>query len=132
MSLSNAIQRAIFERLVASPAVAAIVAGRVYDAPPSTVQAPYITFGPSDVVFDDMACISGRIETVQIDCWSEAQDGKREVKALSDAVAAALHDYEATLTVGRLVLMEVVAVRVMDDPSGAHHGVITVECTAEA
>lgn len=131
MSLSNAIQRAIYQLLIADTAVAAIVGTRVSDGPFSDETTPSITFGPSDVEFDEALCADGRVETVQLDLWSDAQDGKREVKALCDAVKAALHNAEPTLDTGSMIAMRVTAIRVMDDPAGGYHGIVTVECTAE-
>lgn len=129
MSISNALQVLIYERLVADVTVGALVGDRIYDRPPATVPVPYITFGPSDYVPDDDECIDGRIETVQLDVWSEAQDGKRECKAIVDAVKAALHDAEADLDSGALNTMRVVLVRVFDDPDGrTTHGIVQVEC----
>lgn len=130
--ISNALQTMIYERLVAAPAVAAIVAGRVYDLAPQAAAFPHISFGPSDTVEDDEECIGGRIETLQIDCWSRAQDGFRECKALVDAVYAALHYHTATLTAGALVDMRVTLTRVFRDPDGlTSHGVVQVECMVE-
>lgn len=131
MSESNALQRLIFERLSSFAAVTAIVGTRIADAPPSTLAQPSITFGASDVVPEDFTCFSGRVETIQIDCWSEAQDGKREVKALTDAVYHALHLYSAEPVDGALVLMRVTLMRVLDDPAGGHHGVVQVEADLE-
>lgn len=131
MSESNALQRLIFERLSSFAAVTAIVGTRIADAPPSTLAQPSITFGPSDAVPEDFTCFSGRVETIQIDCWSEAQDGKREVKALTDAVYKALHLYSAEPASGALVLMRVVLMRVLDDPDGGMHGIVQVECEME-
>lgn len=130
--ISNALQTAIYARLVANAGVTAIVAGRVYDLTPQNAAFPHISFGPTDSVIDDEECINGRIETVQLDCWSRAQDGFRECKALVDAVKAALHDYSANLTVGALASMRVTLVQVMRDPDGlTSHGVIQVECLVE-
>lgn len=129
MSISNALQVFLYERLVADVAVGALVGDRIYDRPAATASVPYITFGPSDYVPDDDECIDGRIETVQLDVWSEAQDGKRECKAIVDAVKASLHDVDAELSSGALNTMRVVLVRVFDDPDGrTTHGVIQVEC----
>ncbi|GGW23991.1 hypothetical protein GCM10011452_09210 [Gemmobacter lanyuensis] len=131
MSVSNALQRAIYELLIGDAAVSAFVGDRVCDAPPSTVQSPCITFGPSDVVFDEEVCSSGRVETVQLDLWSDAQDGKREVKAMCDAVKRALDGAEPSLIDGQLIAMQVLSMRVFDDPGGGYHGVVPVECTIE-
>lgn len=132
MSTSNALQKLIYDRLVADAAVIAIVGTRVLDKPPAGTQVPYISFGPSDYVPEDADCVTGRVETIQIDCWSEAQDGKREVKALADAVKESLHEYAGSIDPGALVEMRVIQVRILDDPDGISlHGIVTVEAQAE-
>ncbi len=132
MSTSNALQKLIFDLLVASGPVGALVGDKIYDRPGATVPAPYITFGPSDYVPDDDECIDGRIETVQLDVWSEAQDGKRECKAIVDAIRVVLHDAVGNLDVGALVTMRVTLSRVFDDPDGrTTHGIVQVESVIE-
>lgn len=122
----------IVTQLKADAAVTAICGQKVYDKPAATVSAPYISIGPSDYVPDDADLIDGRIESVQIDCWSEAQDGKREIKALADAVKKALHRFAGTIDPGALVSIEVTQVRVLDDPDGITlHGIVTVEAMIE-
>ena len=132
MSTSNALQKLIYDQLVASGPVGALVGDRIYDRPSATVAPPYITFGASDSVPDDHECIDGRLETLQLDVWSEAQDGKRECKAIVDAVKRALHDAVGNLDVGALVTMRVTLVRVFDDPDGrTTHGIVQVEAVIE-
>lgn len=130
--ISNALQTAIFQRLTTTAAVTAIVGTRVYDLAPQDAAFPHVSFGPSDTVEDDDECITGRIETIQLDCWSRAPDGFRECKSLVDAVKAALHYHSANLTAGALVDMRVTLTRVFRDPDGlTSHGVVQVECMVE-
>lgn len=132
MSASNELQTLIYQRLTAFPAVQAVVANRVYDQPPENPIFPYVSFGPSDAVEDDADCITGRIETIQIDCWSRYQGGFKEVKSLADAVKKALHRYAGELTVNALVEMTVQSVRHFRDPDGVtSHGVVTVQAIVE-
>lgn len=132
MSTSNSLQKLIFDLLVADAGVGALVGDKIYDDPSSTIAAPYITFGASDFAPDDHECIDGRVETVQLDVWSEAQDGKRECKAIVDAVRSCLHDATGDLEVGALVTMRVALARVFKDPDGrTTHGVIQIEAEIE-
>lgn len=132
MSLSNALQKLVYDRLTSYAPLAALVGARIYDHPPLNATFPYISFGPSDYVPDDMDCITGRVETLQIDIWSRAQDGKRECKAITDAVKSALHLFEAEPEAGALVLMTVGLVRVLDDPDQiTSHGIVQIEATME-
>jgi hypothetical protein len=133
MTLSSwSLQQLIVTRLKAHVGLTALITGRVYDQPPKDVAAPYISIGPSDVVEDDADCILAAVETLQLDVWSEAQDGKREAKLICDQVRAALHGYSAEPAVGALAGMRVALVRVFDDPDGrTTHGVVQVECLIE-
>jgi len=132
MSASNELQTLIYQRLMAFPAVQAAVADRIYDQPSATATLPYISFGPSDAVEDDADCITGRVETIQIDCWSRYQGGFKEVKTLADAVKKALHRYAGEMEVNALVEMTVETVRFFRDPDGVtSHGVVTVQAIVE-
>lgn len=132
MSVSVALQKLIFARLISAGPVVALIGQRVYDAPVNPVNWPYVTFGPSDYLPDDYDCIDGRIEVQQLDVWSKALDGKAECKRICDAIKAALHDFMAEPEVGALVSLRVILVRVMDDPEpGIFHGIVTVEANIE-
>lgn len=133
MSYSNALQTAIYARLTTYAPLVALVGARVYDAPPKGAAYPYVSFGPSDSVTEDMECIAAETQTLQIDIWSSAQDGQRECKAIRDQVKAALHLWQAEPTVGALVLARVTLSRILPDPDNSlTHGVVQVECDVEA
>ncbi len=132
MSEMNALQTLIYNRLTTCAPLVALVGQRVYDRPPLDAPNPYVSFGPSDVTIDDYDCINGRIETMQIDCWSTAEDGMRECKDIVDAVKKALHQWTADPLEGALVDLQVVLVRVFLDRDGiTTHGVVQVEATME-
>lgn len=132
MSASDELQELIYNRLISDAGVSAIVGDKVFDRAKPRAAAPYISFGPSDGVPDDAECITGRVETMQIDCWSDSQGGKSQAKRLVDAVKSSLHEWAGTLAVNALVEMRVVLWRVFDDPDGViSHGVVTVEAMIE-
>lgn len=132
MTASNELQALIYSRLVADPGVHAICADRIYDAPSKDDPFPYVSFGPSDAVEDDAECITGRTETIQLDCWSRTAGKFKEVKSLADAVKKALHEYDGALTINALVQMRVIGVRFFKDPDNiTAHGVVTVEAMIE-
>jgi hypothetical protein len=132
MSPSVELQKLIFDRLVADPGVHAVVGDRIYENPPEGATFPYVSFGPSDVIEDDAECITGRVETIQIDCWARQDAQISPVKALSDAVKSALHLFAGDMTTHALVEMRVVAMRAFMDPDGlTAHGVVTVEAMVE-
>lgn len=131
-SASIELQTAIYERLTAESGVSAIVAGRVYDNVPEGPTFPYISFGPSDYYPDDADDIDGRVETLQIDCWTRAQGKKRPARELADAVKKALHQFEASFATNALVEIVVTSVRVINDPDPlTAHGIVTVTATIE-
>lgn len=125
MSPGLELQGAIVARLEADAAVNALVNGRVYDAVPpdedriaGTGEAfPYVSLGPSDDISDDADCVTGLRISVQIDCWSRAV-GFPEVKALSDAVRRALHEYDLPLADNALVYIRHNQTRTFRDPDG--------------
>lgn len=125
MSLSWSVRVAVFQRLSADAGVAAHVANRIYDNPPPGSVLPYLAFGPTSAVTDDADCISGLAMTVQIDCWSEAQDGDREALLMTDAVRRALHGWTGSIDPGAIVGCDVDLVRVFRDQDGiSTHGVV--------
>ena len=129
MSASVELQTLILNRLLAFPAVAAIVGNRVFDGKPEGEAYPSITFGPSDHRPEDADCIPARGETLQLDCWTQAGGRQWPARELADAVKAALHGYTGDLGTNALVSLEVDMVRVFRDPDGiTSHGV--VRCNA--
>ncbi len=132
MSPSAELQRAVYDALVADSAVAALVAGRVYDGVPKDAPFPYIVFGPSDWSRDDADCIEGRRETVQIDIWSRDQKRLRIAKEIADAVDEALHKASLVLTDNALVSIEVTRGQVMPDQDGiTAHAIVEIEALVE-
>ncbi len=127
MSVSVAFQDLVLTKLKAASAVTAIVGARIVDGNDDSLDYPNITFGPSDSTPDDVDCIRGREETLQLDCWTREGGKKWPCRKLVDAVKAALHDADGVLSTGALVLMRVDLVRVFDDPDGiTTHGVVQV------
>ena len=132
MSVSAELQKAIYDALVADVAVGELVGDRIYDGAPANRQFPYISFGPTDSVQDDMDCITARTETVQLDVWSRDQGRMRPCKEICDAVKDALHLADLSLTVNALVLIRIDGMRIFLDRDGkTAHGVLTVEADLE-
>lgn len=126
------LQVAIVQRLLAVPEVTALVGSRVLDMPKPDTTCPFVSIGASDATWVEHGCYRMQTETVQIDVWSEATDGKRECKIVTDAVANALHLAEIEPATGALALLQVVLVRVMEDPDGrTTHGVVQVTAEVE-
>jgi hypothetical protein len=125
------LQGLIVATLKASAGLAALVGDRIYDTVPQGAQFPYVSFGPSDSLSDDADCIEGLAVSQQLDAWSRAV-GFPEVKQISDAVRAALHDKNLALTVNALVFLEHRQTRVFRDPDGlTNHAAIAFEASVE-
>lgn len=127
---SEDLQKAIFDALIADPVVSAIVGDRVSDGRPEDY--PSITFGPSDGIPDDMDCIDGSVESVQLDCWVRDGGRLRPARALADKVKALLHNSSLSLANHALASIEVTLVRAFMDPDGlTAHGVVQIEAMIE-
>lgn len=134
MSASSELQELIETTLRADAGVGAIVGDRIYDeAPPESNRTyPDVTFGTSDFLPDDDECITGRSETIQLDCWTRDHGRLKSCRALVDAVKAALHEADLTLSNNALVFIRVALVRVMRDQDGlTGHGVVQVTASVE-
>ena len=126
MSASTELQKAVYDRLVASVGV---LAG-IHDRPSPDAGFPYATFGPSLSVKETMDCISARTEVLQIDIWS--QSGKLACKEVVDAVVEALHNQQLSLPTHSATPIEVTRFQVVDDPDGiTRHGIVTIETMVE-
>ena len=135
---SVALQDVILDALKADAAVTALVAQHIWDQAPAEMPNgpktpyPHITLGPSSYFPDDVECITGRVETVQVDVWSRDQGRKWPCRNIVDAVKRALHGHEADMGADALVGMEVTLCQIMDDPDGiTTHGVVQVEALIE-
>lgn len=124
---SLALQTAIRQRLIATPAVLADVAAEriiVFGRPEAF---PSISIGTGDTFFADF----GILETVtDIHVWTD--DGLERAKRITDAVRRAILAAPITLAGHRFVSVRVASVRYLRDPSpSVGHAVLTVEAIAQ-
>lgn len=132
MSVTAALQKLIVARLKADAAVAAIVGARVYDRPPANPTFPFVSLGPSSSLRVPGDCKALRDETFQVDAWSSDQRGMIEARRLCEAIANALHEFDAEPDAGALIDLRVVDVRVFGDLDPlVTHGVVTVTAQVE-
>lgn len=103
--------------------------GRVYDRAMETTPYPYATLGPSYWIDDSAECIAARSQTVQVDLWHNGTS-KGALEDLVDDVSAALEGWSDTAAL-TMHPLRVTLARIMDDPSGALHGVVQVEAAVE-
>ena len=132
MSASAELQKAILDHLLADPAVSALISGRLYDGAPADAAFPHAEFGPGDFVPERGACLTSRIETLQIDVWARDAGRKRICGAVVDAMHAALDDTAIPIAAPyRIVTLEASG-RTMPDPDGiTWHGIVTVTAEVE-
>jgi predicted DNA-binding protein len=116
-SVSLELQGAIIKRLKAFAPLSAIVGDRIYDQPPGTVTFPYVSLGPDDAVSDDAECLTSFEVTIQVDAWSK-NAGRVELKQVSEAVRAALHDHDLALEANALLSIRHRQTRHLPDPGG--------------
>ncbi|MGF7005799.1 DUF3168 domain-containing protein [Aminobacter sp. BE322] len=131
MSVAVALQKLVHDALRADTAVAAQIAGRVYDRVPEAPAFPYVSFGAYDFVADDAECIYAGEHTLQVDIWSRAV-GRVQAKQITDAVRRTVHGYEADMGAFGLVEMRAAFAQVIGDPDGVtSHGIVTVTAMIE-
>jgi hypothetical protein len=117
-SASLPLQAAVISALKVDPAVAAVVADRVFDRVPTNSAKPYVAFGPSQILPEYADDYEGSSETFQLDGWSTAY-GKEEIKRLGRAMRDALSHAELPLGDNqRTVLIEVEQERYLTEPDG--------------
>lgn len=118
------LQGAIVALLKADATLTALVAGRIYDQPPTPVTFPYVELGEAQVLRADATCISAGEVYLTMHAWS-TKTGYPEVKAIADAVAESLHHAPLNLATNRLISISHRQTRVFRDSDGlTSHAVI--------
>lgn len=110
------LQEAIYSRLVADPALSALVGSRIYDKPEDDATYPYVTIGEADAQRDDATCVNGQRIYLTLHAWSTYSGGFKEVKPIAAAVVDALHLDPLALTTFRLSSIVHRTTRTFRDP----------------
>ena len=123
-SPEQALQRAIYETLVADAAVGALVGDNIYDAAPRNAGFPYVAIGESRAGDWSTGTETGAEHRLTLHVWSRGR-GKAECHAITDAVRAALHDALLVLDGHALVNLRSEFAEAQRDPDGVTwHGVL--------
>jgi len=123
-SVDLELQGAMLARMKANSTLTTLIAGRIYDQPPSPVTYPYVTIGEAQKIRDDATCISGGIVYLTMHAWSQ-KPGFPEVKQVADAVEESLHLAPLALPTNRLISINHHQTRVFRDQDGlTSHAVI--------
>ena len=101
-----ALQKGVRATLVANSAVSSYVSGRVFDEAPTSVAHPFIRFGNITPSADDTDGSIGAEVSLNIEAFSVAT-GRVEATQIAEAVRAALHRQESSVTVTGFHLIEI-------------------------
>jgi hypothetical protein len=115
-----AIQKGLRTILAADAGITALVAGRVYDEPPQAVTFPYVRFGNINSNAFDTPTTLGALVDISIEVHSRSPSGRVEATQIAEAVRAALHRQETSVTVAGHTLVELIceAISVTRDNEG--------------
>lgn len=115
-----ALQKGLRAALVANAGVAALVSTRIYDEPPQNVVFPYLRFGDITPNAADTDTTVGVSVDVSLEANSRSASGRVEAVRIVEAVRAALHRQETSVTVTGFTLVELIfqAHNVTRDPDG--------------
>ena len=102
------LQKGLRASLAADTDVTAIVSSRIYDEPPQNVSFPYLRFGDITPAAFDTDTIEGALVTVSIEGHSRSPSGRVEAAQMVEAVKAALHRQELSVTVQGHTLVELI------------------------
>lgn len=100
---ANALQKAVAERLAATPAITDITgSGRVFDRRITRVEPPYLVFG--EAAHNDWSTADGpgTEHRFEIEAWTK-QNGRKQAVELADAVRGALHEADLVLDDAALI-----------------------------
>lgn len=110
------LQGVIVARLKARGGLTAKVSQRIYDRPPTNAVFPYVEYGESQVIRDDVTCLKSNLIYVTIHVWSQYSAGFKELKEVIDEVVEALDEAPLVLPSHRLISITRQNTRHFKDP----------------
>jgi len=123
-----ALQKGLRAALVANSGVTALVSTRVYDEPPQGVTFPYLRFGDITPTAADTDTTVGVSVDISLEAESRSASGRVEAVRIVEAVQAALHRQETSVTVTGFTLVELIfqTHSVTRDPDGRGYTAVIV------
>ena len=97
------LQGAIVARLKARTSLTALVAQRIYDRPPTNAAFPYVEYGESQVIREDVTCTKSNLIYVTIHAWSQYSGGFKELKEIMHELVQGLDEAPLVLPTNRLI-----------------------------
>jgi hypothetical protein len=129
-----AMQKGLRAALAANAGVAALVGARIYDEPPQNVVFPYLRMVDIDPTAFDTDTTEGAEISISVEAYSRSASGRVEAAQMAEAVRAALHRQETSLTVSGFTLVELIfqTFNVTRDADGrGYTAVIVFQATLE-
>jgi hypothetical protein len=129
-----ALQKGIGALLAADAGVTALVGQRIYDEPPSTADFPYVRFGEISPSAADTDSTEGAEVQIGLQVHSRPVAGRTEAVRVVEAVKAAMHRQEASVTVTGFNLVELIfqTYAAQRDPDGrGYTATISFRATVE-
>jgi hypothetical protein len=116
---SAALQQAVYQALLADPALDTLVQGAIYDAlPPGTLPPLYVTLGPEDVRDATDGTGDGAWHRFTVSVVTDGA-GFHAAKEAAAAISDALVDTDLTLARGRLAGLHFFRARARREGTGA-------------
>ena len=127
-----ALQRAIYETLMADAAVTTALGGaRIHDDVPRGAELPYVTIGQSSARDWSTGTEDGEEHTLTLHVWSRA-NGRRQVQQIMGLVRGALNEAALNVTGHRVVNLRHEFGEARRDPDGeTYHGLMRFRAVTE-
>lgn len=103
-----ATQKGILAALKAASGVTDIVSTRIYDEPPQDVVFPYLRFNTIQPNAFDTDTAEGALVDISLEAHSRSASGRVEATQIAEAIQAALHRQETSVTVSGYTLVELI------------------------
>ena len=115
-----ATQKGILAALKAASGVTGLVSTRIYDEPPQDVVFPYLRFNTIQPNAFDTDTAEGALVDISLEAHSRSASGRVEATQIVEAVQAALHRQETSVTIAGYTLVELIfeAISVTRDNDG--------------
>lgn len=115
-----ATQVGVLAALKASSGVTSLVSARIYDEPPQDVVFPYLRFNTIQPNAFDTDTAQGALVDISLEAHSRSASGRVEATQIAEAVQAALHRQEASVSIAGYTLVELIfeAISVTRDSEG--------------
>ena len=115
-----ATQKGVLAALKAASGVTGLVSTRIYDEPPQDVVFPYLRFNTIQPNAFDTDTTEGALVDISFEAHSRSASGRVEATQIVEAVQAALHRRETSVTIAGYTLVELIfdAISVTRDNDG--------------